>query len=143
MSCPVGISQIEKYIFYLNHLGSKEERPFSNDCEAILREKSGVELPDGFNLRTLNPRGMLLIGYCDSESDEQFTYEPMKNSATSTLSVGSMQYAHSADILTYNDLPERLGRMIVAMSDAGANVLRRTSLRVRPQTVRLGGLLPC
>lgn len=114
-----GISQIEKYIFYLNHLGSKEERSFSDDCKAILREKSGIELPDEFNLRALNPRGMLLIGYCDSGLDEQFTDEEQRD-----FDLIRRQYAHITDILTYNDLLERLERMIIAMSDKGENVLK-------------------
>lgn len=114
-----GISQIEKYIFYLNHLGSKEDRSFSDDCKAILREKSGIELPDEFNLRALNPRGMLLIGYCDSGLDEQFTDEEQRD-----FDLIRRQYAHITDILTYNDLLERLERMIIAMSDKGENVLK-------------------
>lgn len=95
-----GISQIEKYIFYLNHLGLDGEEKFSDACKEKL-SKGGVNLPDNFRLKFLNPHGMLLIGYCNFTENEQRDFDLIRR-----------QYAHVTDILTYNDLLERVKRII-------------------------------
>lgn len=54
-----GIAQIEKYIYYLNHLGLNGEEEFSESCKKRLAER-GLPLPDDFRLRVLTPMGGFL-----------------------------------------------------------------------------------
>lgn len=95
-----GISQIEKYIYYLNHLGTAGEEEFSEKCKKRLAD-NGVQLPDDLKLRFLNPHGILLIGFCDFTSDEQRDFDLIRR-----------QYAHVTDIITYNDLLSRIDRIV-------------------------------
>ena len=95
-----GISQIEKYIFYMNHLGSEGEDIFSNKCKEKLANDK-VELPGNFKLKFLNPRGILLIGYPNFSSSQQRDFDIIRR-----------QYPHIADILTYKDLCERINRIL-------------------------------
>jgi hypothetical protein len=95
-----GISQIEKYLYCLNHLGSKAEIDFSRTCENRLA-KNGINLPEHMKLRCLNPHGILLIGYANFAQEEQRDFDLIRR-----------QYSHVADIITYNDLLDRLNRII-------------------------------
>ena len=99
-----GISQIEKYIYYMNHLGSDGEREFSNKCKESLAAE-GTKLPDDIELKVLNPHGILLIGYCEFTDDERRDFDLIRR-----------QYAHVTDILTYNDLMERINRILAMTS---------------------------
>lgn len=98
-----GISQIEKYIYYLNHLGSDGEAKFSEKWKFELSKK-GVQLPSNMKLRILNPHGLLLIGKIE-EAD--FTFDEQRD-----FDLIRRQYSHVADIITYNDLLARLNRII-------------------------------
>lgn len=95
-----GIAQIEKYIYYLNHLGLNGEEEFSESCKKRLAER-GLPLPDDFRLRVLTPHGRLLIGHCDFTKDEQRDFDLIRR-----------QYSHIVDILTYDDLLERVKRIL-------------------------------
>lgn len=95
-----GISQIEKYIFYLNHLGLSGEERFSDTCKKRLAD-NGIDLPDDFKLKFLNPHGLLLIGSCVFTEDEQRDFDLIRR-----------QYSHVVDIVTYDDLLDRIDRII-------------------------------
>ena len=92
-----GIAQIEKYIHYLLNWGPEgEER---------LTERYRARLPEGMKLRFVNPRGLLLLGHCDLDEEEQRDFEIIRR-----------QYSHIADVFTYDDLLCRLSRMIEAIT---------------------------
>lgn len=95
-----GISQIEKYIYYLNHLGLSGETEFSNTCKKRLA-CNGFQLPDDFKLKFLNPHGILLVGYCKFTEAEQRDFDLIRR-----------QYAHITDIITYDDLLARINRIL-------------------------------
>lgn len=95
-----GVVQIEKYIYYLNHLGLNGEEEFSNSCKERLADE-GLQLPDDFHLRILNPRGRLLIGHCNFTEEEQRDFDLIRR-----------QYSHVTDILTYDDLLERVKHIL-------------------------------
>lgn len=103
-----GISQIEKYIYYMNHLGSDGEREFSNKSTERLAAE-GTKLPDDIELKVLNPHGILLVGYCEFTDDERRDFDLIRR-----------QYAHVTDILTYNDLMERIDRILAMTSPRSA-----------------------
>ena len=63
-----------------------------------------MSIPDDLNIRFLNPRGLLLIGGCELDEDEQRDFDLIRR-----------QYAHVADVITYNDLLQRLDRMLAAV----------------------------
>ena len=88
----------------MNHLGSDGEREFSNKCKESLAAE-GTKLPDDIELKVLNPHGILLIGYCEFTDDERRDFDLIRR-----------QYAHVTDILTYNDLMERINRILAMTS---------------------------
>ena len=88
-----GIMQIEKYIHLLLNWGREGET-------ALTRDHSDL-LPDGLEIRFVNPRGILLTGNCEFDETEQRDFDLIRR-----------QYSHVADIITYPDLLHRLERMI-------------------------------
>lgn len=91
-----GVSQIEKYIHYLLNWGREGEKK--------LTDKFKDDLPEGLSLRFLNPRGLLLIGHCEFDENEGRDFDLI-----------CRQYSHVTDIITYDDLLNRLDRMIEAL----------------------------
>lgn len=92
-----GIAQVEKYIHYLLSWGQKGETE--------LTERYAAKLPTGLKLRFINPRGLLLMGHCEMDEEEQRDFEIVRR-----------QYSHIADVLTYDDLLSRLAHMIEAIT---------------------------
>ena len=91
--------QIENYIHTMNV-----------DMENSIRkitEKIKDELPEGLEIHILNPRGLMLIG-----NTEQFNGNKERMEA---MEIVRRQYSHIMDIITYDDLVERLVRMIRKM----------------------------
>lgn len=99
-----GIAQIEKYIYYLNHLGLNGEEEFSESCKKRFNEE-GFPLPNDFRLKILNPHGRLLIGHCCFTEEEQRDFDLIRR-----------QYSHVVDILTYDDLLERVKRILLTLN---------------------------
>lgn len=65
------IVQIEKYIYSLNHIGTK--------IEEDLQKRFLGELPDNVLIRVTNPQGMLLMGRSNNLSrDQLFELEIIK-----------------------------------------------------------------
>ena len=86
----IAIMQIEKYIYHLNRTGLKSETKICN----TLREKNHIDMP----IRIRNPQGVIILGRSNELNEEQQSdYEVIKR-----------QYKHIADILTYDDLLNRL-----------------------------------
>lgn len=101
-----GIVQIEKYIYYLHHLGSQGERKLSDNCKKKLYAQ-GVFLPEEFTLRCLNPRGILMMGNPKFDEEQQHGFDIIRR-----------QYARVIDIITYDDLLTRLKNMLAAVRGA-------------------------
>lgn len=93
-----GILQIQKYIYYIDHLGKLGEHKFSVKYKKKIEQETGRKIP--FNLSFVNPRGILLIGNCEFTVEEQRDFNLIKR-----------QYNNIIDIITYNDLLKRLERL--------------------------------
>lgn len=90
--------QVEKYIFYLNKWGIKGEEKLTDYYKS--------ELPENFKIRITNPCGIIIMGRSDGLSLEQLQdFEVIKR-----------KYKNIIDILTYDDLLERLEFMIAQWS---------------------------
>nr|WP_236782315.1 Shedu immune nuclease family protein [Aliivibrio fischeri] len=84
------VMQIEKYIFYLNKWGLRGEDKLTEDY----KEK----LAPNFKLKITNPSGIIIMGRKKGLSDEQLQdFEIIKR-----------KYKNVIDIITYDDLIERL-----------------------------------
>lgn len=84
------IMQIEKYIYYLNKLGKQGEY--------ILTEKYKEVLPEGMEIKIVNPNGIIIMGrdiYMEPAQLEDFEIIKRK-------------YKNLVDIFTYDDLLRRL-----------------------------------
>lgn len=90
------IQQIEKYIFCLNS---------SDKAKEDVSKKLTEFLPAGVEVKIVNPQGVLLAGRSNEFTDEQKKdFELIKR-----------QYKHVADIMTYDDLAQRLGNIIASL----------------------------
>jgi len=84
------VMQIEKYIFYLNKWGRKGENK--------LTEYYKNELADNFQIRITNPSGIIIMGRNKGMTPaQQQDFEVIKR-----------KYKNIIDIITYDDLLERL-----------------------------------
>lgn len=90
------IQQIEKYIFCLNS---------SDKAKEDVSKKLTEFLPAGVEVKIVNPQGALLAGRSNEFTDEQKKdFELIKR-----------QYKHVADIMTYDDLAQRLRNIIASL----------------------------
>ena len=90
------IQQIEKYIFCLNS---------SDKAKEDVSKKLTEFLPEGVEVKIVNPQGVLLAGRSNEYTDEQKKdFELIKR-----------QYKHVADIMTYDDLAQRLRNIIASL----------------------------
>ncbi len=90
------IQQIEKYIFCLNS---------SDKAKEDVSKKLTEFLPEGVEVKIVNPQGILLSGRSNEFTDEQKKdFELIKR-----------QYKHVADIMTYDDLAQRLRNIIASL----------------------------
>lgn len=84
------IMQLEKYIFHLNRQGLSGENK--------LNEKYKKELPNGLEIKITNPKGFIIMGRDNNlSSDQKSDFEIVKR-----------KYKNVIDILTYDDLLQRL-----------------------------------
>lgn len=84
------IMQVEKYIFHLNKWGVNGER--------IISKKYENDLPSGMDIKITNPKGIVILGRDENLTDRQmFDLEIIKR-----------KYANLIDIITYDDLINRL-----------------------------------
>lgn len=90
------VQQIEKYIFCLNSSYKAQEEVTKRMTEL---------LPHGIEVKFVNPQGILIAGRSNNFDREQLRdFELIKR-----------QYKHVADIMTYDDLAQRLSNIIAAL----------------------------
>lgn len=94
------IVQVEKYIYTLNHGGAA--------IEARLQDNLSSELPENISIRVTNPQGMLLIGRSNDLTAEQKL----------DLEIIKRQHKNIVDIMTYDDLLERLRNILTQLEKA-------------------------
>ena len=88
------IVQSQKYLFYLSKLGKTGE--------GELTKRYADKLPQGMEIRITNPKAMIIMGRSNNLTQEQkFDFEIFKR-----------KYADIIDIITYDDLLNRLDRII-------------------------------
>lgn len=87
------IQQIEKYIYCLNS---------SDKAKDDVSSKLTSHLPIGIQVQVVNPQGILILGRSNELNIQQKQdFELIKR-----------QYKHIADIMTYDDLINRLGNIV-------------------------------
>lgn len=90
------IQQIAKYIFCLNS---------SDKAKVDVSKKLTEILPEGVEIKIVNPQGILLAGRSNEfNCEQQKDFELIKR-----------QYKHVADIMTYDDLAQRLRNIIASL----------------------------
>ncbi|MDQ8180996.1 DUF4263 domain-containing protein [Pelagicoccus sp. SDUM812005] len=84
------IMQVEKYLYHFNRWGELGERK--------LNEKYGSKLPQGLEIKIVNPTGLIIMGRDNNLTNDQ------KND----FEVIRRKYRNVVDIMTYDDLVRRL-----------------------------------
>jgi hypothetical protein len=93
------VMQIEKYIFYLNKSGRKGEEK--------LTKRYKNDMTEGFKIRITNPSGIIIMGRNKGMTiDQQQDFEVIKR-----------KYKNVIDIITYDDLIQRLKFTIAQWTD--------------------------
>lgn len=93
------IQQIEKYIYCLNAWGK--------DGEQDLQKQLANKVPGSVTPKVVNPQGILLLGRNKDFNNQQNTdFELIKR-----------QYKHIAEIMTYDDLKQRIDNIIAALKE--------------------------
>ena len=90
------IQQIEKYIYCLNS---------SDKAKNDVSSKLALHLPIGLKVQVVNPQGILILGRSNELNIQQKQdFELIKR-----------QYKHIADIMTYDDLINRLENIVCSL----------------------------
>lgn len=92
------IMQVEKYILHLKKWGLTGERQIT--------EERASELPPGLEINVTNPRGMVILGRSAGLSARQLR----------DLEVIKRKYNNILDIITYDDLLDRLNNIVARLS---------------------------
>jgi hypothetical protein len=91
------IQQTEKYIYCLNAWGK--------DGEKVLQKQLSGKIPTNVQPKVVNPQGILLLGRSNQFNQQQKDdFELIKR-----------QYKHVADIMTYDDLIQRVDNILSAL----------------------------
>ena len=114
------IMQAEKYLFHLQKWGAHGER--------MLTTERGAELPSRMKIRVTNPKAIIILG-----RDRLPSGAPaLSDGQRFDLEVIKRKYANMIDILTYDDLLQRLDNIIASLSrrkdQAAASDLARPSV---------------
>lgn len=88
------IMQIEKYIYHLNRWGQEAEKNLND----VYRSR----LPEGISIKNINPKGIVIMGDANGYSEKE----------QNDLEVIKKMYANVIDIITYDDLINRLENII-------------------------------
>ena len=92
------IQQIEKYIYCLNS---------SDKAKDDVLKKLSPDLPSGVKPVAVNPQGILILGRSNEFNDQQKQdFELIKR-----------QYKHIADIMTYDELAQRLKNIVLSLEN--------------------------
>lgn len=89
------IMQVEKYLFNMNKMGISLEKAITNEKKS--------ELPPNLEIKIANPKGIIILGRTDANMDDGKRLD---------LEVIKKKYANIIDILSYDDLCDRLERII-------------------------------
>lgn len=101
------VMQIEKYIFYLNKWGKRGEEKLS--------EWYKDQISPGFKLKITNPSGLIIMGRTKGLAQDQIQdFEVIKR-----------KYKNVVDIITYDDLVERLQLVINRWAETHNESLQR------------------
>lgn len=92
------VQQVEKYIYCLNAWGKAGEEN--------LKEQLSGEIPTSVTPKIINPQGLLLMGRSKYFNEQQ----------KSDFELIKRQYKHIAEIMTYDDLLQRINNIIAALS---------------------------
>ncbi|MCK5510391.1 DUF4263 domain-containing protein [Candidatus Parcubacteria bacterium] len=92
------VMQLEKYIFYLNKGGIKLEQK--------IKKKYSSRLPKKFDIKIVNPRGIIIAGRSDKWDERQ----------KKDFEIIKRKYKNFVDILTYDDLLSRLSNLFFILS---------------------------
>jgi len=96
------VMQVEKYLFHLSKWGREGEKQIS--------QKKKKSLPPNFELKIVNPKGMIILGRDkDFTDDQKFDFEIIRR-----------KYANVIDIMTYDDLLRRLDNIIFRLTHTPA-----------------------
>ena len=88
------VMQVEKYLFCMNKLGISGEKS--------IEAKYKSDLPSDVSIHITNPKGIIILGRSKEFDEEQkMDFEIIKR-----------KYTHVIDILSYDDLLQRLERLI-------------------------------
>ena len=102
------IMQAEKYLFHLAKWGV--------DGEQKLTRRYAARLPTGLGIKVTNPKAMILIG-----RDQKVGATPaLTERQLADLEVIKRKYANMIDIMTYDDLLRRLGRIVESLKSRAA-----------------------
>ena len=88
------VMQVEKYMFHLKRWGAAGEQALTKHYKA--------ELPPDLNLRIVNPCGLIIMGRDDDLTSEQ----------RGDFEMYRRQHKNVFDVITYDDLLRRLGRVL-------------------------------
>lgn len=103
------VMQIEKYIFYLNKWGKRGEEKLS--------EYYKDQVAPGFKIKITNPSGLIIMGRTKGLTQEQIQdFEVIKR-----------KYKNVIDIITYDDLLERLKFVIDRWTETHNKSMQRTA----------------
>ncbi len=84
------VMQLEKYLYHLNRWGQAGE--------IKLNERYAEELPAGFEIKIVNPSGMIIMGRDNAlTADQRMDFEVIRR-----------KYRHVVEIMTYDDMLRRL-----------------------------------
>lgn len=86
--------QLEKYLFHLGRWGTAGE--------GALTKRYSAELPPDLKLRIVNPCGLIIMGRDDDLTPEQ----------RGDFEMYRRQHKNIVDVITYDDLQRRLGRVL-------------------------------
>lgn len=99
------IMQAEKYIFHLNKWGIKGEQE--------INKRHQTKMPNGIKIKIRNPKAMLIIGR--SRNNSLGRMEPFNQQQEFDFEIIRRKYSNIMDILTYDDLLERLDNIIISL----------------------------
>lgn len=91
------VAQVENYMFGLNADNKNAVNKIKNHFS-----DTGTPLPDTLRLKILNPHGLIIMDRSNTEDEE----------ILNSIELLRRQYSHIVDIITYDDLIDRLCNIV-------------------------------
>lgn len=92
------VMQLENYLHKLTKIDKKHKESLQNSLSD--------QLPAGAEIDVSNPKGIIIFGYLEN---------PIEKEKRHAIELLRHQYSHISDIVTYNDLLDRLGNIIKSL----------------------------